>query len=216
MAFSGLSPIDMRMLSRSEELYTQTSSQNAITARCGASGNSHLLKGGWLRPSASTYGAHSVMVVIGTSVLLATASPRAKNMKSEHEMLGLLLIVEDEPILRSMIVEVLQDSGFLLLAVATADEGLEILKLTPVTMLITDVETPGQLNGWELAQIASQQDPKTSIVISSGCVRHETDLIPEGAQFLAKPWSIDLLLSLVTEHRQLLLQKSTSGEDGNS
>lgn len=72
------------------------------------------------------------------------------------------------------------------------------------------------MNGWELAQIASQQDPKTSIVISSGCVRHETDLIPEGAQFLAKPWSIDLLLNLVTEHRQLLLQKSTSGEHGDS
>ncbi len=74
-----------------------------------------------MRPSASTYGARSVMVVIGTPVLLATASSRAKHMKSEHEMLGLLLIVEDEPILRSMIVEVLQDSGFLLLAVATAD-----------------------------------------------------------------------------------------------
>jgi len=130
-------------------------------------------------------------------------------MTSESVVLGFLLIVEDEPILRSLIVETLQDSGFLILAVATADEGLKVLEQTPISLLITDVETPGQLNGWELAQIARHLRPDIAIIISSGCNRREADPLPEGILYLAKPWTVEQLLDLVAERRHLLLHSDS-------
>ncbi|MEN5139359.1 response regulator [Pseudomonas juntendi] len=64
-------------------------------------------------------------------------------------------------------------------------------------MLLTDVQTPGLLNGVDLAWMASQQKPQTRIIVMSGYYEFAGRVLPPGAEFLSKPWPITRLQELL-------------------
>ena len=101
-----------------------------------------------------------------------------------------VLIVEDEFLLRMDAVDMITAAGFEAIEAANADEAIEILEARPdITVVFTDIQMPGSMDGLKLARAVRGRWPPIKIVATSGHVNvGETDL-PEGGRFLPKPYS---------------------------
>lgn len=114
-----------------------------------------------------------------------------------------ILIVEDDPQLRFLLQEILSDLGKEVMAVESADQGLTVLQNERICLLVTDVQTPGELDGWALAWLAHRHAPDTPVIITSGFHGHFGDSIPPNAVYLQKPWPSGRLYQLAAELVQL-------------
>ena len=82
---------------------------------------------------------------------------------------AVVLIVEDEPFVRMMVFDLFADEGFEVLEAESADESLAIFsQRDDVSLLFTDVEMPGTLNGYALARWAFVHRPTVKTLIVSG------------------------------------------------
>ena len=80
-----------------------------------------------------------------------------------------MLVVEDEPTLRALVVEMLMWLGYRPLPVGTAAEALDVFNGgAPVDLLFTDVCLPGGMNGPELAAVVRSTHPELPVLFSSG------------------------------------------------
>ncbi len=116
-----------------------------------------------------------------------------------------VLVVDDEPAVRMLVVEILQDLGYQVLQAADGKEGLRILQHgEPVALLITDVGLPGGMNGRQLADAARQRDPQLNVLFITGyaesAVMGNGQLGP-GMRIVTKPFSIDALAARIAELR---------------
>ena len=108
-----------------------------------------------------------------------------------------ILVVEDEPTVRNLLREVLERTGYRVVACAAPDEGIAAC-LAPepnIDLVLTDVVLPG-MNGWEMASRISQARPGVRVVFMSGYTEHV--LVREGVldgrvEYLQKPFSLDTL-----------------------
>jgi len=120
-----------------------------------------------------------------------------------------ILIVDDEPLIRTLLALVLDRAGF---SVLTADCGLDALSISharpgEIGLLITDITLPG-MTGWTLARELIASDRNLPVLfMSGGGVDYGLENY-EHAEFLAKPFS---LTSLLTEVHQLLGETSPHG-----
>jgi CheY-like chemotaxis protein len=101
-----------------------------------------------------------------------------------------VLIVEDEFLLRMNAVDMIAGAGFEVVEAANADQAIEILEARrDITVVFTDIQMPGSMDGLKLARAVRGRWPPIKIVATSGHLDvGETDL-PEGGRFLAKPYS---------------------------
>jgi len=104
-----------------------------------------------------------------------------------------ILLVEDEPALRSSVRASLLRLGYQVLEAANGEEALAVWKQNPgvIRLLLTDLVMPGGLTGKELAQQLLQLNPRLKVIYSSGYSVEVagTDLVLEdGVNFLAKPF----------------------------
>src|SRR6202046_5037112 len=101
-----------------------------------------------------------------------------------------VLIVEDEFLLRLDAADMIGAAGFEVVEAGNADEAIEILEARPdITVVFTDIQMPGSMDGLKLARAVRGRWPPIKIVATSGHVHvSETDL-PEGGRFLPKPYS---------------------------
>ena len=105
---------------------------------------------------------------------------------------AVVLIVEDEPLVRMMVIELFEDEGFEVLEAADADQALAIFReRRDVALLFTDVEMPGSLDGYALARWAEANRPTVRTVIVSGRAMPRAGDLPEGATFVGKPYDHD-------------------------
>ena len=113
------------------------------------------------------------------------------------------LVVEDETLIRMHACEILANAGFHCHEAADSDQARARLDVDgpSITLLFTDVDMPGQMDGFELARYVAARWPEIAIVVSSGRVRPEPGQLPDGATFIAKPFSAEL----VVDHLQQLL-----------
>ncbi len=102
----------------------------------------------------------------------------------------MVLIVEDEFLLRMDAADMIADAGFEVVEAGNADEAIEILEARrDVTVVFTDIQMPGSMDGLKLARAVRGRWPPIKIVATSGHVGvAETDL-PEGGRFLPKPYN---------------------------
>ena len=102
----------------------------------------------------------------------------------------MVLIVEDEPLVRMMVIELFEDEGFEVLEAANADEALAIFgRRQDVALLFTDVEMPGSLDGYALARWAKVNRPAVKTMIVSGRAMPRDGDVPDGATFVGKPYN---------------------------
>src|SRR6202049_1114159 len=100
-----------------------------------------------------------------------------------------VLIVEDEFILRMDAVDMIAGAGFEVLEAGNADEAIDILESRrDITVVFTDIQMPGSMDGLKLARAVRGRWPPIKIVATSALDVRETEL-PEGGRFLPKPYS---------------------------
>ena len=101
-----------------------------------------------------------------------------------------VLVVEDEFLLRMDAVDMIAGAGFEVVEAASADQAIEILESRrDITVVFTDIQMPGSMDGLKLAQAIRGRWPPIKIVATSGTNLVETEL-PEGGRFLPKPYSL--------------------------
>jgi len=116
-----------------------------------------------------------------------------------------ILLVEDEAVVRELVAEILETSGYSVLQAGDGPSALELLRrhADPVDLLVTDVVMPG-MSGPEVAQAVTAMRPGTQVLYTSGytdsAIGHHGVLEP-GIAFLQKPFSAD---DLTRKVRQLL------------
>ena len=99
-----------------------------------------------------------------------------------------VLVVEDEPLVRMLAVDILEDEGFEVVEASTAPAALALLeKQANVTALFTDIDMPGGMNGLELAKVVHERWPDVVIVVTSGVFRSAASTLPDDGVFLQKP-----------------------------
>jgi CheY-like chemotaxis protein len=118
-----------------------------------------------------------------------------------------ILLVEDETVVRQLVAEILETSGYAVLQAGDGPSALELLRRhsDPIDLLVTDVVMPG-MSGPEVASAVTTMRPGTHVLYMSGytdsAIGHHGVLEP-GIAFLQKPFSADDLTrkvrSLLTE-----------------
>ena len=109
-----------------------------------------------------------------------------------------ILIAEDEVLVRMLIADLVQDEGFKVIEVADATEALRVLEARPdIHVVVTDVEMPPGLNGVELATTVRERWPFVQVIVTSG--RVIPDQLPEGVVFIGKPWTAESLARHIQE-----------------
>jgi two-component system, response regulator PdtaR len=117
-----------------------------------------------------------------------------------------VLVVEDEPLVRMTAADELDEAGFLVLEAKNADEAMAVLEAhsDEVQVLFTDVGMPGSMNGMALAEQVYQRWPHVLLLISSGYARPHPDEIPDHGHFLPKPYRGATLVRHIVEMMQTL------------
>lgn len=112
----------------------------------------------------------------------------------------LIMVVDDEELLRLVLRTTLRDRGFRVLVASTANEALRIcarIRL-PIAAMLTDLQLPG-LSGFDLAEEAARLRPDMPVLFMSGAYRDPDPEIRKrlgpGRDFLQKPFSLNLLAS---------------------
>jgi CheY-like chemotaxis protein len=100
-----------------------------------------------------------------------------------------VLVVEDEFLLRMDAVDMIEAAGFDVVEAADADAAIEVLEArNDIAVIFTDIQMPGSMDGLKLARAVRGRWPPIKIIATSGIHVGETDL-PEGGRFLPKPYS---------------------------
>ncbi|MDR3461765.1 MAG: response regulator [Beijerinckiaceae bacterium] len=112
----------------------------------------------------------------------------------------LILVVDDEPLIRWVNADVLTDAGFTVIQAANGDEALELLEShRDVRVVFTDVEMPGLIDGFALAGRIHRQWPEIGVVVTSGRRCPAAALDSKMQCFLPKPYSLDHVVRAIGE-----------------
>ena len=125
-----------------------------------------------------------------------------------------VLVVEDEPGVRDLVVEVLRNAGYDVLAARSGEEGAAIAREADgrLDLLLTDVVLP-RMNGQQLATLLRQSQPQLRVLYMSGysdAAVEEQGMLRDGSTFIHKPFRVDELASKVRE----VLDERPSAETG--
>jgi CheY-like chemotaxis protein len=149
---------------------------------------------------------------LGTSVRLyvprhdraaeQTAAPAAPAAAGLPAGVKNILVVEDDSMVRNLVVQVLQDESYTVLQAVDAVEALATIESkTLLDLLVTDVGLPG-MNGRQLAEIARTHRPALKILFTTGYAHNAAlDGIAalDGVAVMSKPFQLDQLTAKVHE-----------------
>jgi CheY-like chemotaxis protein len=112
---------------------------------------------------------------------------------------GLILVVEDDPLILEFLCEILQEEGFTVAPHTSADEAKLYLDehAHEVGLLLTDITMPGEINGAGLANLVGDRWPDKPVMVMSGYETPETSGVKHSVAFIKKPWAIGQLLDCV-------------------
>jgi DNA-binding NtrC family response regulator len=79
-----------------------------------------------------------------------------------------ILFVEDDPLIREFVVEALHDEGFHVIEASDGEEALDWCKQRVADVLVTDIQLPGQIDGWDIAERCREHDPDLPVIYATG------------------------------------------------
>ena len=111
-----------------------------------------------------------------------------------------VLVVEDEFLIRMHAAEMIEEAGFEVVEASNADEAVAVLEARlDIAVVFTDVQMPGSMDGLKLARAVRDRWPPIHIVATSGLVDVRTRDLPDGGRFLAKPYSPAQIIGTLRE-----------------
>ena len=111
-----------------------------------------------------------------------------------------ILIVEDDFLIRMNAAEMIADAGFDVIEAGNADEAIVILEARPdIHVVFTDIQMPGSMDGLKPARFVRGRWPPIKIVATSGNFVVMDGDLPEGGVFLPKPYTFDSIAATLRE-----------------
>jgi two-component sensor histidine kinase/ActR/RegA family two-component response regulator len=106
-----------------------------------------------------------------------------------------VLVVEDEMVLRMRAVDIVEDAGFVPIEAVSADEAIEILESRDdISLLFTDIQMPGSMDGLKLAHAAHARWPHIKIILVSGQIAVTDVDKPDESKFFPKPLEVQQMI----------------------
>lgn len=112
---------------------------------------------------------------------------------------GLVVIVEDEWLIRMSAVSALSEAGFSVFEAECTDQAIAHLRDRRIHALFTDIHVPGPMDGLALAHFSRRSWPWLGILIVSGRARPQPHELPERSKFLPKPYDLDHVVAHLSE-----------------
>jgi CheY-like chemotaxis protein len=113
-----------------------------------------------------------------------------------------VLVVDDEPTVRMLVTEVLEDLGYAAIEAADGVTGLKVLQSdVRVDLLVTDVGLPGGLNGRQMADAARQVRPGLNVLFITGYAENAaigSGHLEPGMHVLTKPFAMEVLAARIS------------------
>ena len=105
------------------------------------------------------------------------------------------VVVDDDFLIRTDAAEILRTAGFRVLETEHGDAAYALMETRhpDVVLLFTDVQMPGQLDGFALARAVAKSWPHVSIVVASGQAKPGPGDMPDKARFVGKPFSAEMV-----------------------
>jgi CheY-like chemotaxis protein len=127
-------------------------------------------------------------------------SSRFRPMTHATTSNSVVLIVEDEYLVRMNAAAMMENAGFSVLEAGNADEAIRLLESNPgIAIVFTDIEMPGSMNGLKLAHAVTGRWPPIRVIATSGRFRVRDGDLPTGGRFLPKPYSAGQILGALRE-----------------
>ena len=109
---------------------------------------------------------------------------------------AVVLVVEDEMLLRMRAVDMVEDAGFTPVEAVDADEAVAILEArSDIALLFTDIQMPGSMDGLKLAHAVHQRWPPIKIILVSGQLKLTNLDIPVDSCFFGKPLEAEVMIA---------------------
>jgi two-component system, response regulator PdtaR len=109
-----------------------------------------------------------------------------------------VLIVEDEALVRMDANETIEAAGFDVIEAVNADQAIAILEQrSDIRLIFTDIHMPGSMDGLKLAHFVNGRWPPIKIIATSGHARIAESDLPEGGRFLSKPYAAAAITSVI-------------------
>ena len=107
----------------------------------------------------------------------------------------IVLVVEDEMVLRMRAVDIVEDAGFVPIEAVSADQAIQILESrNDISLLFTDIQMPGSMDGLELAHAVHTRWPHIKIILVSGQIAVSDADKPGDSKFFPKPLEIKQMI----------------------
>ena len=110
-----------------------------------------------------------------------------------------VLIVDDEPLIRMYVREVLEDAGYQAKEASNAHDALELINDDGITLVLTDIDMPGAMDGLGLAREVRANWPSIAVIVTSGRRLPHPSEMPTDTRFLSKPFSEERLIDVVDD-----------------
>src|SRR3954463_12541644 len=121
-------------------------------------------------------------------------------MSADSTQIPKILIVEDEMMLRMRAVDIVEDAGFSPVEAVDADQALSILESrSDISLLFTDIQMPGSIDGLKLAHAVHKRWPAIKIIMVSGQGNLGEADKPADSRFFGKPLIADRMISELQE-----------------
>jgi len=109
---------------------------------------------------------------------------------------AVVLVVEDEMLLRMRAVDMVEDAGFTPVEAVDADEAVAILEArSDIALLFTDIQMPGSMDGLKLAHAVHERWPPIKIILVSGQLKLTNLDIPVDSCFFVKPLEAGVMIA---------------------
>lgn len=117
---------------------------------------------------------------------------------------AVILLVEDEPVIRMLAADALVDAGFQVIEADHGAQALDVLRerADGIHAVFTDVHMPGSINGVALAHEASRCWPWLRLLVASGHAMPSREELPAACRFLPKPYSLAHVIRQLDELTQ--------------
>src|SRR3989440_12448888 len=113
---------------------------------------------------------------------------------------AVVLVVEDEMLLRMRAVDMVEDAGFTPIEAVDADEAVVILESrSDIALLFTDIQMPGSMDGLKLAHAVHERWPPIKIILVSGQLKLAAIDIPANSRFFGKPLKVREMIAEIQD-----------------